>query len=268
MNFKRTANICRLCLVAVFVSFGMNGHAVDKKPAQEFYEIKIYHFKTADQERELDNYLKLVVLPALHKNGISKSGVFKPLANDTAADKIIYLFTPLQSFEQFLSLPGKVALEAARDTAGGSYTNAAYNNAPYTRTESILLKAFKTAPAMQLPALTGDRTARIYELRSYESATEKLYQNKVHMFNEGGEVPLFKRLAFNAVFYAEVIAGSHMPNLMYMTSFDNMASRDAHWKTFSADAAWKELSARPEYQHNVSKAEITLLRAAAYSDIF
>ena len=67
------------------------------------------------------------------------------------------------------------------------------------------------------------------------------------MFNEGGEIPLFVRLNFNAVFYADVIAGSHMPNLMYMTTFNNKQDRDDHWKVFSADAEWKALSARPEY---------------------
>ena len=86
------------------------------------------------------------------------------------------------------------------------------------------------------------------------------------MFNEGGEVDLFKRLNFNAVFYAEVIAGSSMPNLMYMTSFENKADRDAHWKTFVDDAEWKKLSGDPMYQHNVSKADIVLMRAAEYSD--
>ena len=32
---------------------------------------------------------------------------------------------------------------------------------------------------------------------------------------------------------------AHMPNLMYMTSFDNMAARDEHWKAFSSDPLWK-----------------------------
>ncbi|MEP7279608.1 MAG: NIPSNAP family protein, partial [Bacteroidota bacterium] len=105
-----------------------------------------------------------------------------------------------------------------------------------------------------------------YELRSYESPTENLHINKVHMFNEGGEIPLFKRLKFNAIFYADVINGSHMPNLMYMTSFENMEAREQHWKTFATDAEWKKLVALPEYQHNVSKAEIILCRAAGYSD--
>lgn len=87
------------------------------------------------------------------------------------------------------------------------------------------------------------------------------------MFNEGGEIPLFKRLGFNAVFYAQVISGSHMPNLMYMTSFDNRAERDAHWKTFSADPEWKRLSALPEYKNTVSKIDIVFLHPTAYSEL-
>ncbi len=37
------------------------------------------------------------------------------------------------------------------------------------------------------------------------------------MFNEGGEIELFKELNFNAAFYGEVITGSRMPNFYYLT---------------------------------------------------
>ena len=87
------------------------------------------------------------------------------------------------------------------------------------------------------------------------------------MFNEGGEIDIFKRLNFNAVFYAEVIAGSHMPNLMYMTSFNTKAERDEHWKVFSADAAWKKISGMSDYANTVSKHDITLMHATEYSDL-
>ena len=87
------------------------------------------------------------------------------------------------------------------------------------------------------------------------------------MFNEGGEVTLFKRLGFNAVFYGEVLSGSRMPNLMYMTTFENQASRDEHWKAFSNDPEWKKLSSMPEYQNNVSKINIYFVYPTEYSDI-
>jgi hypothetical protein len=107
----------------------------------------------------------------------------------------------------------------------------------------------------------------VYELRSYEGHTEKIYQNKVKMFNDGDEVGLFKRLGFNAVFYGEVLSGSRMPNLMYMTTFESKEERDAHWKAFSADPQWKTLSAMPEYQKNVSKNVQIFLRPTQYSDL-
>jgi hypothetical protein len=105
----------------------------------------------------------------------------------------------------------------------------------------------------------------VYELRSYESASEKKYWKKVEMFNEGGEIDLFSRLNFNAVFYAEVISGPAMPNLMYMTSFENMEDRNAHWKAFSNDPKWKELTSMKEYEKTVSKNVILFLRPKSYS---
>ena len=120
---------------------------------------------------------------------------------------------------------------------------------------------------MIAPQLKGPKSERVYELRSYESASEKIYWNKVKMFNAGGEIKLFDRLGFNGIFYGEVVFGSKMPNLMYMTSFENKEERDLHWKTFGSDPAWKELSSKPGYQHNVSKHDITFLQATSYSDL-
>jgi hypothetical protein len=143
---------------------------------------------------------------------------------------------------------------------------AAWNKAPFVRMENIILKAFRLHLSMELPKLTGPKKDRIYELRSYEGPTELLYNAKVHMFNEGGEIKLFDRLGFNPVFYAEVLSGSRMPNLMYMTSFENRAEREAHWKAFFNAPEWKHISALPEYQHTVSKSDIIFLTAAEYSD--
>ena len=86
------------------------------------------------------------------------------------------------------------------------------------------------------------------------------------MFNEGGEVGIFKKINANAVFYGDVIAGCRMPNLMYLTSYENMADRDAHWKTFGDDPTWKQLNTIDEYKNNVSNADIILMHAVSYSD--
>lgn len=237
------------------------------QPAKaEYYKLIVYHFASDSQQVVLDNYLRDSFVPSLHQLGFKNIGCFKPITNDTVADKKLVVLLAASRLEQLIAVSSLINRSGKPGESFDQYMDAAYNHAPYLRIETILLSAFRLAPAMKLPALKSARKDHIYELRSYESPTEKLYANKVQMFNEGGEISLFKRLNFNAVFYANVISGSRMPNLMYMTSFENIEDREAHWKTFSADPEWKRLSSLPEYQHNVSHADIILMRATGYSD--
>ncbi|WP_341841206.1 NIPSNAP family protein [Chitinophaga caseinilytica] len=232
----------------------------------EIYEIRIYHFKTMAQLQKVSDYLRTAHLPALHRNGIASVGVFQPIVQDTA-DLRIYVFVPFKSLEQFSSLQSRLDRDQQWLSAGKDYIDAPHDQVPYTRLETILLKAFSGMPAMQEPQLTGPKSKRVYELRSYESPTEKYYRNKVKMFNAGDEIGIFKKLKFNAVFYGEVLAGSRMPNLMYMTTFMDQEDRDAHWKAFSADENWKKLQADEQYKNNVSRNEKFFLRPLEYSDI-
>ena len=87
------------------------------------------------------------------------------------------------------------------------------------------------------------------------------------MFNEGGECALFEKLGFNAIFFGEVISGADMPNLMYMTSFENMESNQEHWKAFREHPDWKELSGKEEYKNTVSHIDKWLCHPTDYSDI-
>lgn len=234
--------------------------------ANDIYEITVYHFSTAQQEITLDTYLQTAYLPALHRKDKNYIGVFKPIANDTSADKKIYVIVLFKSLDEIQALQKLLMNDAIYTEAGKNYINASYQNPPYSRMEKILLRGFESSPEMKLPELHSDKNDHIYELRSYESPTESYHLNKVKMFNTGGEINIFTRLNFNAIFYGDVIAGSHMPNLMYLTSFDNMQDRDAHWNAFTDDADSKKIFAMDEYKNNVSKADIILMHAASYSD--
>lgn len=253
-------------LLLAFTAFNVNSVHAQRKADREYYELKVYHFKDSMQERILNIYFEYALLPAMHRQKIENVGIFKAIANDTSADKTMYVFIPFKSLKEMEKVNEDIKDDKAYNAAGEAYLEAPYNKPPYSRMETILLYAFPLAPEMQVPQLKSGANERVYELRSYESATEKIFANKVQMFNEGGEIPLFKRLNFNAVFYSSVIAGSHMPNLMYMTTFENMADRDAHWKAFGDDAEWKKLSSSPQYQNNVQHIDITFLRPLPYSD--
>ncbi|MBL0744489.1 NIPSNAP family protein [Chryseolinea lacunae] len=254
-------------LSSLFVMVSCVAFAATAAPKREFYEIKIYRVTSSAQEQSVEKYLKEAYLPALHRAGIGKVGVFKPVETDTTFGKRVYVLIPFTSMDQFVKLPETLLKDKQYETAGADYLNAPFDNPPYARIESILLQAFTGMGQLEAPKHTTPVTERVYELRSYEGHTEKIFQNKVKMFNVGDEIALFKRLGFNAVFYAEVLSGPRTPNLMYMTTFANQTSRDEHWKAFSADPEWKKLSGMSEYQHNVSKINIYFLRPVAYSEI-
>ena len=253
-----------MTIVTFFIVTGFTSK--DKAPASEYYQLTTYHCKTAEQVAVTSTYLKDIYLPALHKSGLSNIGVFSAIENDTVVDKRMYVLIPFSSMEKFEKFTQAITAGTLVKNDVGTYADAAFNKPPFEREETVLLKSFKDMLHLKKPELSTPRSERVYELRSYESSTEKLYHQKVKMFNEGGEVKLFDKLHFNAVFFAEVIAGSHMPNLMYMTSFDNKTIRDEHWKNFVADSTWKRISTMPEYLNTVSKADIFFLRATEFSD--
>ncbi len=248
-----------------FLSCSLSGST--QSSTAEYYALTRYHIRDKAQEAKVDRYLKEAYLPAMHRLGKKNIGVFKPIPSDTAAfGKIIYVLTVFQSLEEYANHTHMLLKDVRWKNASEAYWNSSHTEPPYHRIEITLMHAFSDMPTMRAPSLTGAKADRIYELRSYEGSTEQLYLQKVKMFNEGGEIALFERLGFNAVFYAEVLAGARMPNLIYMTTFENSVSRDAHWKAFSADDEWKKLLTIEEYKNTVSKADVWLLFPTEYSD--
>jgi hypothetical protein len=233
----------------------------------EYYQLKIYHLTQKSQEARIDSFLRDAYIPALHRAGISKVGVFKPVESDTAYGKRIYVFIPFQTIEQFTKLPEILAGDKQYNTAGKSYLNAVYNNPSYARIESILLKAVADYPEFLAPKYNTPVSERIYELRSYESATETYGLKKIDMFNRGGEIGIFKKLLFNPVFFAQVISGARMPGLMYMPTFQDKATQDEKWVTFRNDPDWKQLSSLAEFKNTVSRIQSFPLHPTSYSDI-
>jgi hypothetical protein len=247
-------------LLAILLLFQAAAFA---KATPYYYQLKVYHLKGKAQQDMVDEYLQNAYIPALHRAGIPSVGVFKPLVADTA-EQLVYVFIPFKKLDAFLALDATLANDQQYQDAGKSYLNAVYNQPPYLRMENILMKAFRAVPEYHLPKLTSPKNQRVYELRSYESATENIALNKMNMFNDD-EISIFNKLNFNAVFYGQVISGSHMPNLMYLTTFENKADRDKHWADFGAE--YKKISTLPKYLNNVSKNVTLFVKPTDYSDI-
>ncbi|MCA9419313.1 MAG: NIPSNAP family protein, partial [Candidatus Omnitrophica bacterium] len=92
-------------------------------------------------------------------------------------------------------------------------------------------------------------------------------QKKIHMFNEGGEIDLFRRVGLAPVFFGEALVGSLLPHLTYMVTFEDMEAHDKNWKAFIDSPEWKELKENPYYKDTVSNITKIFLRAADCSDI-
>lgn len=258
-KIKSLRIIFLLFFIVVSTGFG-------QEQKREFYELKTYTVKNESQEKRVDDYLEKAYLPALKRMGIENIGVFKIRPGKFVKADKIFVLIPFSSMDDFLKMEASLAVDKTHLSAGEDYITAKHDNPPYERISSTLMRAFSKMPKMKPSPVSSPRGDRVYELRSYESPTEAYYINKVSMFNEGEEVELFESLNANAVFYGEVLSGDRMPNLIYMTTYENMEKRDALWKAFFTSDKWQELLSEEKYKNNVSKADIWLLYPTDYSD--
>ncbi|MEN9744352.1 MAG: hypothetical protein RL640_190 [Bacteroidota bacterium] len=254
-------------IVAIFASLLISLSVIGQnKKAKHFYELKVYEYKTLQQEAIIDQFLADAYMPFMHRKGIKHIGAFTGRANDTSLVKKLYVLIPYKRMDEIPKINNALFNDQEVAQKGAAYLDAPPTAVPYDRIVTYIIEGFRFSPTLSLPTLKSSYEDKVYELRSYEGPTEKRYRKKVEMFNEGGEIDLFARLNFNAIFYGEVISGPTMPNLMYMTSFENKEDRDAHWKSFANDPQWKELSSRKEYEKTVSKNVTLFLKARPYSD--
>lgn len=244
---------------------------VDKEPLQasapelDYFQLELYTYESPDQEALLDSYFGSALLPALHRADVENVGVFKPIEGLNETTNYIMVLTPFQSLDQFEKMPSILEKDPAYLEAAKAYIDAPHDQAPYTRIESFILRSFSATPKLALPELSSPRADRVYELRSYEAATEKLYKLKVEMFNEG-ESALFQDLKFNPVMFSEVISSSHMPHLMYMTTHADTTAQKENWKAFVESPEWDRMKNLERYKNTVSSITKYQVYPTEYSD--
>jgi hypothetical protein len=232
----------------------------------DFYLWRYYTLRGGPQPRRLAEYLQNAAVPALNRLGHKPIGVFEVVAG-------------VPSPAVFLLIPGSLASLGALDAslekdeqyvrAAAGYIDAPATDPAYSRQETSILAAFPKVPHIEIPAATAAKGPRLFELRTYESASEKAHRAKVRMFEELGEVDIFRKVGLTPVFFARTMAGPRMPSLVYMLVHDNLVARDKSWDGFRNSPDWKKVSATPGYADAdiVSNITTVLLRPAASSQI-
>ncbi|MDJ1473744.1 NIPSNAP family protein [Xanthocytophaga flava] len=229
----------------------------------EFYELRTYTVKNGRQRKLIEDYFQQAAIPALNKVGSKNIGVFTEYLPQGFTKLIVLI--PYASLTDFMEVAQKLAKDTAYLQAAAPYLNATATEPAYERIESSLFKSFAQMPALEVP----EKKPRLFELRRYESPSEVTGKKKIEMFNDAGEIAIFKRVGLTPVFFGEAVIGSHLPNLTYMLVFDNMEEHDQNWKKFGSDPEWKKISTRPEYSDEkiLSGITRTFLVPTAFSQI-
>ena len=138
---------------------------------------------------------------------------------------------------------------------------------PYEHYSTSLLEAADYCP--EIKADDAPRpTPRIFELRTYHSPTHRQLK-ALHERFAGPEIKIFHRSGVHPILYSSTLMGQNMPNLVYLTPFDNLAEREKAWAAFGADPEWVKVRAESIEKHGQisSVIQIALYRAAPYSPI-
>ena len=255
-------------LGTAFLAAANGGGAGAQTPAAspEFYVWRQYILKTGTQPRRLAEFLQAAI-PALNRLGHSPIGVFEGVFG--VATPTVFVLTPSTSLDHMLSIEAGLEKDAEFMKGAAGYLDAAATDPVYVRQELSLLQAFPRMSKIDVPKQTAAKSPRLFELRTYESHNERAHRNKVKMFDEMGEIDIFRAVGLLPVFFGRTLVGPRMPSLTYMLVHDNMAGREKSWDTFRMDPEWRKLSQTPGFTDPEIVSNITtlFLRPAAYSQI-
>ena len=233
---------------------------------KQYFEVRTYVLGESSDEAMLDQYLHDAYLPALKRLGIGPVGVFHPAESDENGQPSIVLVIPVKQVEQLANLSSRLQSDTTFLAASKAYREHGGDNPAFERIRSELLVAMDCMPQAKVPPGTLGNAKRVYELRLYESATERLGELKVDMFNNG-EVPIFLDCGIQPLFLGQCVLGPQAPSLTYLTVYPSEADRLAAWKKFRAHLEWQVLKRVDKYQGTVSKIDKYILKAKPYSEM-
>jgi hypothetical protein len=249
---------------AATVSPFPHGNTFNQSASRQYFELRRYHLLPGTKQRAFSAFVGDVAIPAMNRAGVSRVGAFTVVYGENEPSLLLVLVH--QTLDTVVSLRERLAADAVYTRAGAAILETPLSDPAFVRAESSLLRAFNAIPTLEPSAGAGTATPRIFELRTYESHSDRAALNKLKMF-DAGEVPIFRRAGLTPVFFGETVIGAKMPSLSYMLTFSDMAARDVAWGKFGQDPEWKSLSSDPQYRENVSELSDIILQPTSYSQI-
>lgn len=257
-DFIAATSVAGLTAANTMMASGQDGD-------QQLIEFRKYQTLYGAKKELLDNFLRDAAIPAWNRLGISPVGVFRVRYGES--DPTVYVLLPHPSMESAVESTRKMLADKEFLSAGEQFLMVDSTNASYFRMESSLMKAFSHMPKVEIPETVKGKEGRVFELRIYESHSEVKAKKKIEMFNEGGEIAIFRKTGLYPVFFGESIIGQRLPNLVYMLGFESLEQRDKNWQNFVSSPEWKELSKKEEYADTVCNISDIILQPKPFSQI-
>jgi hypothetical protein len=231
------------------------------------YELRRYRMHNGTMAPRLGAYVKDALVPALSRAGITPVGVWNVALG--ADSPTLYLLIPHPDAGSVATLDERLMGDAEYRKAAEPLASLPSGDPPYTRCDSSLHVGVATFPGIEKPSGATAGPGRLFELRTYRSHSKAASRKKIEMFEQGGELAIFRRVGLATVFFARDLVGEGLPSLTYMLAFADAATREKNWDVFRQDPEWLKLRAQPGYADAevVSGITSTLLRPADGSQI-
>ncbi len=261
---KRRNFIAGIGPLAVAPSIAFGGIQKNNAEDQQFFEWIHYILPTGSNKNRVEKYYEEAAIPALNRLNIQDVGVFNVMYGPN--NPSLYVLIPHNSLESVMTYQQKLLDDQEYLSASKAYHHSELSSPAYVKIERSLMKAFKGMPRVE-PAKTSIGDKRILELRIYESHNYLKGQKKIDMFNDAGEIQIFRDTGLTPVFFGETVFGPLMPNLTYMVAFKDMTDRDRSWDAFRVSDGWAAIKDLEEYKDTVSNITDFILRPARCSQI-
>ena len=228
-------------------------------PAKQFLEVRKYTVKDAEKRTKLIEILEKALIPALNRQGLRPVGVLVPKAegNETRYALNVFVIVPHKTVDSFINVNAKLLADMEYRRTAAPIFNTTSKDPVYTDCETSLLQGFPTMPGLETPRLGA---TRVYQMRLYRSFNIERNDAKIKMFDQGGELPLFREVGMNPIFFGNIIAGTRMPAFIYMLGFASAEKQAEAWRTFIGHPKWAAMKDLPEYADTATEIDnITLL---------
>lgn len=249
-----------------YFAFLLSLFAASLLQAIETYELRIYNMVSDEAAAQFDNWMQNGGMDAFKQSGAAKVGIFKPKAGDEAPEYTRMVLAVYKSLADVAENVRAPFIAKGANPQAEAFLDGTKQEPSYARVDSSLLTAFPAFKNLKDPKGKGTKD-RFFELRVYESASERHAALKVDMFCDGGEIDIFNDVGLNSVFFGSARIASNFPQLTYMLVHESEEAHQQAWDNFRNAEAWQTLRKQEKYVGTVSNITKYFLVAMPYSQI-